>query len=1647
LSVLWVEQAGLLPEREMELSLRFSGPVEWPSLADRLTLMAGGRTLRWQFVGNPRGAAGVVRTLDPVFEDRIEVRIDAGVKPAAREYAALPAATTRLVAVVPEFRFVSLEAFTPSFGQPYLVAQFTQTAEARDAAALIACEPAVPLTVTPESCCNGLRVEGPFEIGRTYTLSFKGGLRSRAGHRLKEEVRRTAVIRHREPCVAIPLEGCYLAPAGDLQVPVLAVNAPHVESSLARVLPQNLVQYAMREGGHYSGWWRDDAASLAEELTDRAAVRTNRTAAARDQEERLLLRLRDYAEEPVRGAYVLSVSAPRAEPCSRLICVTDLGLSARSDRDAVTVWVTALGSGRPVSGAKVELYGRNNLLWAQGESDTQGLARLACREGEGMPLLVLARSADGRDVSVLRLTEGSAVEERSEATRAYPARGVCESYLLSDRDIYRHGERVFMQALLRDRYGKPPAPFPTVLHVVKPDGRTFKTLAVMPDRLGAAVAEVMLPDYLPSGTYTFALRLPGEGAVLGERRVMLEAFVPPQIRVKLSEMPAAVPAGGELAFSVSAEHLFGRPAAGLSVEAVVALSAGEFKPKGWEGYVFGDQERVFAVENVQCPRLSLDASGCAAFSARLGVGGLPCTRLKALVEATVTQTGGRTAAARAETAVDPYPFYIGIRPGGGAGVRAGESRELRLAAVWPDGARRTEPTPLDVRIEKVTWVSSLLKEANGRYRWESERVKTLVQEGRVETGAEDAAFAFAVQGTGDYLITFTDPVTRAASSWAFAANEHGQADGAWSRESPDRVELVCDRTSYRPGETARVQVRAPFAGQAWVVLSGDRLLESRVLELTNNTVTLEWEVTEAFAPNVAVSVSVVRPAIAESVWSAHRASGSTLLRVLPPQRALTVRVRSDAEVWRPRGRGRVRVALTDNEGRPAGGAAVTVLAVDEGVCRLTDYETPDPYGYFTEPRRGDLTFYDVYRSLMPITEERALDGASHVGGDAGGGMFKRLNPIAARRFKPLALWQANVRADAGGEAEVSFDLPEFAGELRLMAVAWDERAVGAGEAAVKVRRKLVVQPELPRFLAPGDRTCVEVALHNESGAACAVRLFVRCEGPLVGGGASPEEVALAAGESRVVRVPVQAQERAGTARVNLLAEGAGEVYEETIELAVRPVAALRVTDERTVIEPGQERVFEPPRGVLAGSVAQTVFCSGQPAVNLLGALAYVTEYPYGCLEQTVSSALPLLALSGLEGRLPYHENTLAQEAPARVNAAILRVQAMRRWDGFAPWPDVWASDPNATLYAALFLAEAERAGYTLPERAVAEVAENVRDRLAGERVSRAYACHVLALAGRPEYGWSLRLFEQAEKLSQEERFHLARALIRGGDAERGRELLVQTPSAKGLREAAFALLAWLDIDPSNPAVAACCGEIERARRGEGHWGSTQDNALALLAMGSYLRATPERPQRFEPFFVWGGQTVSAGPTNTYVWTSGEGAGGEEVLRVRNGGPGPMYAVRRVSCVPLAAGGESRVSGLTVRREWLNLAGERIDPAALHRGDLVVVRLTVDPVERTISDVVVEDLLPAGLEIESAQAAGAGAPDWIKREEADWVLHREARDDRLLLFAKPLSSPAVFHYVARAVSTGVFAIPPVAASAMYDPETYSRWGGGRVVIAE
>ena len=1123
-----------------------------------------------------------------------------------------------------------------------------------------------------------------------------------------------------------------------------------------------------------------------------------------------------------------------------------------------------------------------------------------------------------------------------------------------------------------------------------------------------------------------------------------------------------------------------------------------------------------------------------------------------MMTASVTEEGGRAVSATKRVDVDLVRYYLAVRRPKQL-VTPKTSHSFAVAFVDAAGKQTAgKDADLTATLYRVSWNNSLVQES-GRYRYETTRVLEAVDGDAAvrvvpaENG-RGATCAVTPPASGSYVLAVRDAATGFVTSVSFYAG--GSAwDEQIDREDPEKIELVllppdgfesfvnavsnrdvagmrrsfqralrpaaasADEQAFAVGERPRVLVRSPFKGRLLLNVETDRVVSSRVLDMPGSQMTVPIDVTGACRPNAYVTATVVRPIDPNAKWRAHRATGVTRLRLDNAGHRLSVRIAAPAEV-RPSSTLSVQVHVADASGRPAGDAAVTLAAVDEGICRLTDFKTPDPFGFFTGDRALGVDAADLYGRLMPEVPKPDATSAPGGDGDAEDGARYR-SPVAAKRVRPVALFSGVVRTDAAGVAHVGLPVPQFTGELRLMAVAYrgrqpdapaappalddpeaativqcsaERRSIsqpgyGAGERAVLVRSPLMVQSSWPRFAAPGDRFTVPLVVFNNGDAAGDVDLrleFLPAEGgaPPLGfevGARVTRTVRVEAGGQAVDSIDVVAAGAVGTARVRLVATLGDETFEETVELPVRPpsptisrggyLAAGAAKPERLVL----------PAGMLDGTGGARINVTPWPSLQLPDGLDYLDRYPHGCAEQTISGLLPLVYLGDVGDAIAPHLFDRARVAD-KVQSGVVRLLGMRTADGgIAMWPGARQSWPWASVYAAHFAVEARGAGHDVPDdlydgllgyaRAMLARAGDDADTLE----TQAYACYVLALAGKPERAAMSRLGEvlngPAGKANADgtgspthARFHLAAAWVASGRRDLAAAAIpavLPAPRAarqqagnvgSPVRDRALMLSALLAADPGRPDLPALAQALADAGRG-GEWRSTQDTAFAVMALGRYLKQAKSAAP-YESVELWGnGQRLAtAAAGGTIAWDVLASDAGPFEVRVAGGADATAHVSWLQTGVPTQPPADAD-DGLTVRRRYLDERGNPLRDNAVRSGDLVKVELTL-AAATTLDNVVIEDLLPAGLEIENPRlATQAGEATVALNDDADKApafaeRRLDMRDDRLILVGDlTRAGTATYVYTARAVAPGTFAAPPVRAECMYDIATSSTFGAG------
>ena len=1422
-----------------------------------------------------------------------------------------------------------------------------------------------------------------------------------------------AVPQDLPPSVSFAHNARYLAPVGARTIALKSVNTPSVVARVRRIPAENIVQFlALEERAydHVSRSWCDDDL-FARDLADVEETFTLKSVNRKNEVEELYLRLGGG-----KGVSLVSIATEKNDgkvwlSKHRVVAVTDLVLSVREeanekDDDKIVVWVTSLSTGKPVEGAAVKVYSSANIPLAEGVSGADGICTLV-RSRKGSPFAVIASTAE--DTTFIALAGSRSVEEDDRAEAPRLSGGEIEAFVWTERGIYRHGEKIFVQAILRGKAGRAPKPMPLELQLKSPTASVFTRRTVTADDLGVICDESFsVPADQPSGEWEMVLAVPGaNGARLGHRFIKVEEFAPPTIRVAAAAVENAAPSN--FAFTVSAEHLYGGPAVGLACEGAVAFEDAPFTPQGWNNYFFGAEDRRLKPNFRRLKEKGfLDRDGRYVFSAPLFAdAGLPAAALKVTAQATVFEDGGRPAASRTTAVLHHYPFYIGAAlPAWFKRPETGRV-SIPVACVGTDGRLLAGRRSLKVKLERIDSVYTYKRNANGSTAWTTERVNVPVGDtAELSIGdAGDAIYTLPVDACGDYALSIWDEATGVRFNRRFYLSDWGDDTVRAPLSQPSTVGVKTDREFYRVGEKAKIVVKSPFTGSALLSICHDRILHVEAFALTNATSEIELPAAAPdWAPNVRVNISVVRAVESGKGELALRAHGNTALRVRPLEREIPVELKSEVKIVE--NGSLVRVAL-----RAPGARRATIAAVDEGIDLLTGGWSVDPILWFSRLRFTGSPLYDLYNSIFPVFGEDSLAAAGvKTGGGADAELFGRVSPVPSRRFKPLAVWRKDLALDENGAIETEIALPEFAGSVRLTAVAVSESASGAARAVVKVTPKLVIEPDAPRFVAPGDEFEVSLPIANRGKDAGEVKYQVTAKdakgvASVIGEGAATLEP----DANRTEFIRCRAPEEPGELEISYVAEGLGERHSRTIAVPVRPAVSWRAESGVAVIAPGKSWCKSGVNGPF-----EKFSCKVSPDrfAELDAAYRWLAEYPHGCLEQTSSQILPLLGTTNA----------------AVIAAGVARVSSMLRANDFVMWPDCdyapW--DREVSLYAAHFLIEAERSG----ARVVPAIKSRVL-RLCGKwaldetPAIAAYACHDLALAGKPDKDRMLTLYTHRDRLSALDRARLARAYIATADRARAAELLRGAFAPQSVKEAAFEMLALLELDETDGRIPELAEYLAKCRdRGRYSWGTTGENAHALLALGAYFKTLPR------------------------------GVGSPKVVEENgelvNRGDGVAFVSWNRWTLPKLSAAKSESNGLKLERRYFTAEGERADLENLKRGDLVVVELELGVDEsRDLNDLVIEDLLPGAFEPVNGGTIEANKYAWLGEEDFSWVMRSDLRDDRMLVFSKKFrlekGETVKFHYQVRIVSSGAYALGQAAVEAMYSPCLRARTRGGRVVV--
>jgi alpha-2-macroglobulin len=1486
---------------------------------------------------------------------------------------------------------------------------------------------------------------GDFKPRETYTVNIKKGLKALNGQTLDRDFSSVVQIGDIPPRITFPDNGLYLAREGGQRLAVETANIDEIAVEVEQIFVNNIVYYL--NGG--SGYYGEENSRLGRTIFSKD-YKLNSTL---NVPLTSTIDVGKIVGDTLHGLYSVSVRKKneRWTGDTRRVMISDIGIIARLSDNYLMVWSNSLDNTKAISGAKVSLISGNNQILLEGRTDSKGIAvfeDIAEKTKGFMPFVITVE--EDNDLSYLPFSECMInTSDFNTDGRPYLSRGY-EAFIYSDRGVYRPGETAHLVSVVRPPDGMPPQEFPYMVTIDDPQGIDFAEYKISTKDQGLSALDIEIPSFAKTGAYKVTAKIGDD--VIGSYSFQVEEFMPDRIKTAITTDKDSYNAGDEIAIGVNGVYLFGPPCSGNDVTGHITIEKMAFRPSGWSQYRFDDESRDFTALQVDLPNDKLDEQGNQKYTYHVSPNLKPPSALQATISATVREDGGRAVSDYKRVAINPYPFYLGLKRNFDGYAQAGQQVSFGIAAVTGDGKEVTSGAAW-AKFYRVTYQNIVKRDRYGIYRYVSESKDQILDSTTVDLNGGSANVSFTPGDYGAYKVKVGSDQTGHVAALEFYASGWGYS--SWSMANPDRIELELDKKIYAIGDKAKLLVKAPFEGKLLLTIERDKVVEFKTYDLDSNTAEILIPVKKEFTPNVYISATLIKSTKSLERFSPARAFG--LIPLMVDNSATKVAITIDAPaVIKPRQK--LDITISSNYKK---GTQLTVAAVDLGILQLTDFSTPDPFNFFYGKKRPALQPYDIYSLIYPDIKE-AESKLLPAGSSAYGASRKRhLNPINARRVRPVALWSGVVTTDINGAAHVSFDLPQFNGKLLVMAVAFNGNKSGSASAEVTVRDKIVIQENLPRFIAGGDQVKSGVVIFNNTGVDNNFDITMNIDGPA--NLLTPKTVTLkipANGKS-IAEYAFKGGDAPGKVKFEIVATDGSERAIENVELANRPGQPLQTIHGSGVAKASKPAHLSISDKWLPGTDEYELRISAMPTVRLAASIQYLLQYPYGCIEQTTSRLFPLLYFNDLARFLqPGIFGTKGQDY--FIGEGIVKVTGMQvASGGFSYWQGDDVENPWASVWASHFLVEARKSGYTVSDKTYNKMIENLErmaknSELQNDKTSiRIYAAYVLAKAGKLEKSVlnNLKMLN-LDTAPLYTKFQLAAAIAMTSGVNDALYLIPAEvhplkfdPETGGdfnsdIRANSILLDVLSEIAPDNPSIPQLVNELsEQLYIGE--WYTTQSNAFALLALGKYFK-TQETPN-YTGTVVVDGKKLK--PFTTADLRFSDKALAAKDIEISINGTGTCYFYWQSSGVSSERSVKEFDNRLRVRREFLNSDGAPLDLGAVKLGDQIVAKVTLEAIDKALSNVAISDLLPSCLEIENPRLATSGKLSWLPRGSRA-PSYLDIRDDRMLLFTDAWPGDRfVYYYSLRVVSRGEFNVPPISADCMYDPTIASTASAGHMIVSD
>ncbi|MDR3113460.1 MAG: hypothetical protein LBU09_03710 [Endomicrobium sp.] len=1360
----------------------------------------------------------------------------------------------------------------------------------------------------------------------------------------------------------------------------------------------------------------------------------------------------------------------------RFILVTDLALLVKKEpSNRHIVFVMSIKNGAPVSGAKVEILGKNGLPVLTKYTDEFGCAEFSQVKGyqrEKEPVAYIASKGD--DISFIPFSRRDREIDFSkfDISGQYStskSKGL-KAFIFSDRGIYRPGDDINFGIMVKDEKWGDVSGVPIKFKIEDPLGKTFFEKIVTLNSGGFFTIDgVKTSEVSPTGTYSANAYIVSKDSrdgsrlsFIGNTTVKLEEFRTDSIKINV-KIAGASAFGWALTDGlkgfVSAGNFFGTPSQGQTVEASYSLSPTQFRFSKYSGFIFPDPYKINNRNAIQSVNESFansqtDENGEVSFDIDLSKYSGGTYNLSFYAE--VYEAGsGKGVSSYASAKVSPYKYLAGYKTDSKLSYLAKSSKASVEIIAVDNNLNPIELNNLKVKLLQRQYISSLVKQNNGAYKYQSSVKDSLISETPFNVNKTKNELALDTSKAGNFIVEIEDE--NGSKILSFNYFTAGSSNQSLSIEKDANLMLNLESDDVEPGAQLKLNVTAPYTGSGLITIEREKIYAMKWFKTDSNSSVQTITVPNNLEGNAYVVVSFIRSQDSKEIFSSPHSYAALPFKISLAKRTLKIDLNAP-QTLRPGD----ELEISYKTSYPA---KIVLFAVDSGILQVAKYLLPKPLSFFFTKSALETITYQTVDLLLPdykiVMQAAGVGGGEAVGDMAFDKIAKNINPFSRKTNKPVVFWSKTLDATTEFQT-VKYKVPSyFNGEITIMAVGTNQNQAGSAQKETIVKSPVIISPIAPLSSIEGDEFEVSATVSNniDGSKSAELEVWLETDGKFEIIGVNNQKFEIKEGGEKIAKFKLKTLSKLGSGDLIFKAKHKDEVFKSDISVSVRPAYVYQTRITAGTSKKDKTKLEKFARSMYDEYAYREISASYNPQIIFPALKRYFTAYPYGCTEQIISAAFPFI-YGAASNRQQSRKQTFItpQEQQTMFNEALSKLRLRQQSSGgFSLWTGYNASVHDyATIYALHFFTDAKELGYPVPSEILYNGKQWLIDYASGlpnsfeDAKVKAYANYVLT---RNNYITTNNLIRIEDYLVRNHKnweqsitaSYLAACYCLLKDFTKADKLISSyKPEAKNK----FIFYSDYDSSSQRNAVYLYLCNKHFAQNLNADAQSIADGLVEVILDGKYN--TISAAQTLLALLSYGSSNAGL-DANVSISSIDEAKKETSLTLTQDPFPYCEFASNVNGFIinaPQVAGGtglyysnlqqgfdktaKDYAKGLEISREYFDENGAQIKTASL--GQVITVKIRVKTSLKDYLSLAVVDLLPSCFEIISATQSGNYASS-------------DAREDRMIFYPTVSKEVTELTYKVKTVTKGKFTVPGIFATAMYDPEISALGRQGKIEIAQ